>query len=168
MTEKTNELEEELEAPETLAAWQIHAYPHYERGPWWYIFTGIAGGGLIVTAFVTNNFLLAAIVVMVGVILLIQGGSRPPIIDVEITSLGIKRGGMFLTYRSISRFWIVYDPPVKILYLSVPQSLFSSIHIPLDGQDPLALREILKTFVKEDLERDREPLSDVLSRLFKI
>jgi hypothetical protein len=151
-----------------LASWQIHAFPHYERGALWYILTGIIGGVLLVTAFLTNNFLLAAIVVMVGVVLLIQGTAKPPVIDVRVEPLGIRRGTAFISYPSISRFWIVYDPPIKGLYLTVPRSLFTTIHIPIDDQDPVELRDMLKKYIHEDMEKDHEPISDAFSRIFKI
>lgn len=159
---------EQLTNPEVFAQWEIPAYSHYDRGPIWYIATGVIGGGLLITAVLTRNFLLAALVVMVGVVLVIQGGVHPPTIEVEVGSLGIRRGSHFFPYRSIARFWIVYDPPVKALYFTVPRSMFPTMHIPFDGEDPVEFREILKNFVKEDLSRDTEPVFETISRILKI
>jgi hypothetical protein len=159
---------EESKLEESLISWKIHAYPHYERGAWWYLAMGILGGALLVVSFMTHNFLLAAITVMVGIAIIIQGTSKPPVIDVEVTSMGIRRGSHFISFPSISRFWIVYDPPIKSLYLTVPRSIFPTVHIPIDGLDPLELREIIAKFAAEDTERDREPISDALARIFKI
>ncbi len=159
---------EQLSNPEVFARWQVSAYSHYERGALWYILTGIVGGGLLVIAFITYNFLLAALIIMVGVVLVIQGGVRPPTIEVELGSLGIRRGARFFPYRSINRFWIVYDPPIKALYLTVPRSMFQTLHIPIDDIDPAELRDLLKKYVKEDLERDSEPAFEILARILKI
>jgi hypothetical protein len=148
--------------------WLISAYPHYERGPLWYVLTGLIAGALIITAFVTYNFLLAVLIVMVGAVMVIQGGVRPPTIEVEITPIGIRRGSHFFAFSSIDHFWIVYDPPVKSLHFTVPRSLFPTIHIPIDDQDPVELRTTLKKFLREDLERDSEPALDTLARLLKI
>ncbi len=169
MSENEEKQDNEEVSEETNAvSWQIYAYPHYDRGALWFVLAGIAGGGLLIAALLTNNFLLAAIIVMVGVVIIVQGTARPPLIDVEIGEMGIRRGDSFINFRSISRFWIVYDPPIKSLYLNVPRSLFSTVRIPIDDQDPSHLRELLKKHVKEDLERDHEPLSDSISRIFKI
>jgi hypothetical protein len=159
---------DEERLPEPLISWKIHAYPHYERGAWWYIVMGVLGGALLVTSFITRNFLLAAITVMAGIALVVQGTAKPPIIDVHVTPQGIRRGSHFIRFPSISRFWIVYEPPIKCLYLNIPRSFFPTIHIPIEDQDPIELREILKQYAAEDLEHEHEPISDVLSRIFKI
>ena len=148
--------------------WQIPAYPHYERGTLWYVATGLIGGIVLIIAFWTNYFLLAVLIVMVGVVMVIQGGVRPPVIEVEIGPLGIRRGANFFPYSAIDRFWIVYDPPIKSLHFVVPRSLFPVNHIPIDDQDPVQLRAILKKFVREDIERDSEPVLDSISRILKI
>jgi hypothetical protein len=153
---------------EILAKWQIYAYPHYKRGPFWYVIASILGIGLVAVAFYTYNFLLAALVVMVGVVLMIMGAGEPPMIDVEIGTLGIRRGTRFFPYKSIGNFWIVYDPPIKSLHLVVPRSLFTTVHIPIDDQDPLELRAALKRYVREDMERDSEPIIDTVARILKI
>jgi hypothetical protein len=159
---------EQLSNPEVFARWQISAYSHYERGPIWYVLTGIVGGGLLVVAILTRNFLLAALIVMVGVVLVIQGGVRPPAIEVELGSLGLRRGSRFFPYRSINHFWIVYDPPIKVLYLTVPRSMFQTLHIPIDDQDTIEIRDLLKKYIKEDLSRDSEPVFETLARILKI
>jgi len=152
----------------SLISWKIYAYPHYDRGAWWYVAAGVLGGALLVAAFITHNFLLAVITVMAGIALVVQGTSKPPLIDVHVTPLGIHRGGHFISFPSISCFWIVYDPPIKSLYLNIPRSMFPMVHIPIDDQDPVELRNILKQYAAEDLEREHEPISDSLSRIFKI
>jgi hypothetical protein len=151
-----------------FAKWKIPAYPHYERGTLWYIVTGLIGGIILVIAFLTYNFLLAVLVVMVGVVMVIQGGVRPPTVEVEISPLGIRRGSHFSPYASIDHFWIVYDPPIKSLHFVVPHSLFPVNHIPIDDQDPVELRTTLKKFIREDTDRDAEPVLDSISRILKI
>jgi len=151
-----------------FAKWEIPAYPHYERGALWYVITGLIGGILVIIAFATYNFLLAVLVVMVGVVMVIQGGVRPPTIEVEVGPSGIKRGGHFYAYSSIDHFWIVYDPPIKGLHFVVPRSMFPTVHIPIDDQDPVELRATLKKFLREDIERDSEPVMDTVSRILKI
>jgi hypothetical protein len=151
-----------------MASWEIPAYQHYERGALWYVLAGIICGGLLIIAFFTSNFLLAVLVVLSSFVVVIQGGSHPPNIEISIEKTGIRRGSRFFPYKSIDRFWIVYDPPIKSLHFIVPRALFSIIHIPLDGQDPNELRMILKKYIHEDIERDSEPLSDSISRILKI
>lgn len=160
--------QEQTTGAQIFAKWQIHAYPHYERGTMWYVVTGIIGGIILIIAFWTYNFLLAVLIVMVGVVMVIQGGVQPPVIEVEISSLGIRRGSRFFPYAAIDHFWIVYDPPIKSLHFVVPRSMFPTNHIPIDDQNPIELRTILKKFIREDLDRDAEPVLDSISRILKI
>ncbi len=159
--------DQEKGAPNALK-WTIPAYPHYERGTMWYVMTGLIGGAVLVVAFLTYNFLLAVLIVMVGVVMVIQGGVKPPEIEVEIGPLGIRRGTHFFPYASIDRFWIIYDPPVKSMHFIVPRSLFPTNHIPIDDRNPLVLRDYLKKYLREDSERDTEPFLDTVSRILKI
>lgn len=159
---------EQENSAQNFFRWQIPAYPHYERGTLWYVLTGLIGGAVLVVAFLTYNFLLAVLIVMVGVVMVIQGGVKPPTIEVEIGPLGIRRGTHFYTYASIDRFWIVYDPPVKSMHFIVPRSVFSVNHIPIDDQNPVELRNHLKKYLREDAERDSEPILDTVSRILKI
>jgi hypothetical protein len=161
-------LSDQTASAQVFAKWQIPAYPHYERGTLWYVVTGLIGGVILVIAFLTYNFLLAVLIVMVGVVMVIQGGVRPPMVEVEIGALGVRRGAHFYPYASIDHFWIVYDPPVKSLHFIVPRSMFPTVHIPIDDQDPVELRATLKKFIREDLERDSEPVLDTVSRILKI
>jgi hypothetical protein len=156
------------EGNRVFAKWQTFSYPHYERGVVWYAVTGLIAGIILLAAFWTFNFLLAVVVLMVAVVMVIQGGVRPPTIEIEINTLGIRRGARFYSYKSIDNFWIVYDPPIKSLHLIVPRSLFPTVHIPIDGENPVELRTILKQFIREDLDRDTEPVLDSVSRILKI
>jgi len=151
-----------------FAKWTIPAYPHYERGTLWYVITGIVSGIILVIAFLTYNFLLAVIIVMVAVVMVIQGGVKPPDIEVEVSQLGIRRGSHYFPYSSIDHFWIVYDPPIKSLHFHMPRTVFPMNHIPLDGQNPVELRAFLKKHLREDIERDSEPVMDMVSRILKI
>jgi hypothetical protein len=105
---------------QVYAKWQTFSYPHYDRGVLWYVITGLVAGAILLIAFWTFNFLLAVVVLMVGVVMVIQGGVRPPIIEIEVGPLGIRRGARFYAYKSIDHFWIVYDPPIKSLHFIAP------------------------------------------------
>ena len=105
---------------------------------------------------------------MVAVVLVLQGTAHPPVIDVEVGPLGIRRGKTFFPYAAITHFWIIYDPPLKSLYFTVPRSITPTIHVPIDDQDPTELRELLKRFIKEDPSRDTGPMLDSLARILKI
>jgi len=153
---------------EILMTWKTPAYAHYERGAWWYVILGLSAGGLLVTAFWTDNFLLAVLVIMAAVVLVIQGSVHPSVVDVEIGSAGIRVGENFFAYRSLDNFWIVYDPPLKSLHLTVPRSLLGMVHVPIDDQDPNQIREHLKKFVREDLTKDSEPILESISRILRI
>jgi hypothetical protein len=166
MSEQNEQNTEDSER--VYAKWQALSYPHYERGVLWYAVTGLIAGLILIASFWTYNFLLAVVVLMVAIVMVIQGGTKPPTIEIEITAQGIRRGPRFFNFKSIDNFWIVYEPPVKSLHIIVPRSIFPTVHIPIEGQNPVELRNILKQFIKEDLTRESEPVFDTISRILKI
>ena len=64
-----------------------------------------------------------------------------------ITEDGLLVGNEFFPYEKIKNFYIIYQPPdVKMLYFDPKNILRPLIGIPLDDQNPSAIREILSTF----------------------
>ena len=90
-------------------------------------------------------------------------------VEFQITEDGILVNQRFYEYKTLKNFYIIYEPPeVKTLYFE-PKSIFSPrVPIDLGSQDPVKIREILKQYLAEDLERENEPLSDQTSRLLKL
>ena len=118
---------------------------------------------------VSANFLFALIIVLVGLILYLSLVIEPADLRIAVTEDGIELGHAFYRYKEIQNFWFIYEPPaVRSLYVEFKGALQPRIRIDLMDQNPNKVRTHLGRFVREDLEQDDEPLSDVIGRLLKI
>ena len=82
---------------------------------------------------------------------------------------GIAVGSQFYEWSDIKNFRIVYQPPeVKKLYIDLKNNLLQDFSIPLEDQSPLMVRDILKKYLKEDLTKTEETLTDRLNRWLRI
>ncbi len=152
-----------------LAEWQIPEYIKYERSFAWYISTIGFGAFFLVHALLTANFLFAIIILLIGSILFIHERRHPDMIDFLIMETGIALGDKFYSYKELSSFWVVYEPPaVKLLYFGVQGSLRKEIPIHLEDQNPVQIRRILLDYLYEDLEREDEATEEALSRLLRV
>ena len=90
-------------------------------------------------------------------------------VSFKITEDGIAINGKLYEYKVIKNFYIIYEPPeVKTLYFE-PKSLLSPrIPIALEDQNPVEIRQILRQYLTEDIDREDEPVSDQTSRLLKL
>jgi len=152
-----------------ILAWQVDAFPYFERSRLWYVVAVILGAVCIIFAIATANFLFALIVLITGVIILITSFRKAERMDVIITDLGMVIGEAFYAFNEIKDFSVVYHPPsVRTLYLGFSSVLRPLLSIPLEEMDPNAVRETLLAFCKEDTERNAESLTDTMRRLYKL
>ena len=90
--------------------------------------------------------------------------NRPAtMIDFYITPVGVKFGGNFRYFREFSHFYMIYQEyGIKNLYLEFRNPLLGRMVVPLDGQDALAIRLLLLKNLREDLDREAEPVAEQL------
>jgi hypothetical protein len=154
---------------EVLITWKFPEYEELKRGKAWYIIGGIVIILLFIYSYFTNNPLFALIVLIGAILTVILARRKPELVDIFITNTGVLIGNTFTHYRDFKDFAIVYQPPeVKKLYLETRGALKPRFTIPLEDINPLAVREILLDYLDEDLEREEEASSEVLTRLFKL
>lgn len=153
----------------TLVKWEVDEYPRYHRPMGWYVGAFVVGGALVLYALVTLNFLFALIIVIFGIILALSA-ARPPLrFGFSITEDGVEVGHRFIPWKEVERFWIIYEPPdVKNLYIDFVSPIRPRVSVPLEDTDPNVVRRALLTYVKEDLSKEDEPLSDFLGRVLRI
>ncbi|MCR4280219.1 MAG: DUF5673 domain-containing protein [Candidatus Komeilibacteria bacterium] len=154
---------------QTLIAWAIPEYEQYDRGRLWYIIAGIVAALLLVYSFFSANVLFGLIIVIAGVTIFLMDRQRPALIDLHLTTKGIIAGQKFHDYTEIKSFYIIYNPEeIKKLFLEFHSVLKPRLNIELDDQNPNEIRTLLKQYIEEDLEKEEEPLSESLGRMFKL
>ncbi len=152
-----------------LLEWEFYDRPYYQRGRLWYSVMLIIGSLLLLYALITANFLFALIVVMFALVIYVSTIFEPAKLRFTVTEDGIEMGDSFVPFREVEKFWFYYDPPVvKNLYLEFNNTFRPRMRVDLGEQNPNRVREALARFIREDLEQVDEPLSDIISRIFKL
>jgi len=159
-----------IETYNEITSWIIPEYDKHERSRFWYIGASIASGLALIYAFWTSNFLFAVIIIIAATIIILNDNREPEKIKFALTSEGLVINNKFIDFDDLKNFSIIYKPSygVKKLYFEFKNVLRPRLSIYLDNMNPLPIREILLNYLPEDLERENEPLSEQLGRLFKI
>ena len=124
---------------------------------------------VIIYCFFAQNFLFALIAILVGVILVVHSQQQPPELDCHIFEDGVKAGNKFYEWEDIKAFRIVYEPPhAKFLYIDLKNVLARDFAIPLNDQNPLQVREVLKRYLMEDLTRPYESINERINRWLRL
>jgi hypothetical protein len=164
------ELEAQQERQQELVHWEWETIEKNKkaRGIGWFFLAGIAFIGLSIYSIRTDNLLFLFSFLLVISIYVIQHLKGDLPMKIKITDQGIWRGEYFYAYREIGQFWIIYDPPMKNLYIDFGSILKPGLVIPLHGVNPVRLRETLRLYLKENLEREYPSLSEVLGDSLKL
>ncbi len=176
MNEAYENQEESVDANEPaplgyeIVSWETPEYLKHERAHWWYWLYGIAIACMLIYAVVTSNFLFAVILIIGTLTLIISDARHPEPIIVVITTEGVVVGNRFYDYDEMRHFTIIYKPmhDVRRVYFEFKSAIKHRLSLPLHDVDPIIVRDNLLKYIPEDLERDEEPLSEVLGRLLKL
>lgn len=162
-------IKENINPGNIVHQWSFKEYEKYVRGRRWYVVMALLAAALIIYAIVSGNYLFALIVILFGIILFLQDMQEPGKMDFAITDLGVVLGTKYYPYSDLDNFWIIYNPPeIKTLYFQTKSAIKHRLNIPLVDVNPIDVRDYLNQFLSEDLKQEEEPLSDRISRLFKI
>ncbi|HAT03696.1 MAG TPA: hypothetical protein DCS29_02885 [Candidatus Magasanikbacteria bacterium] len=162
-------INDEVLVGNTLHEWSVPEYEQHNRNRAWYILMSVLGIGFVVYAIITSNFLFALVIVLFAVIIFLQSHQEPIIIPFKITELGLIVNNRFYLYSELSDFYIIYNPPeIKVLFIETLSATRPTLRIPLMDEDPNAIRSTLREFVEENLEKEEEPLSDMLGRKWQL
>jgi len=132
----------------------------------WFIIFGVLSLGLIGFSIYTRNLMTIITFVLISVIALFFALQRPQLVTFKLTSTGISANRIFYPYRNIKKFWIVYGSQAKALHFETIAYLNSQVSLELGKQDPLEVRQFLKKYLPEDLDKE-EPFADILARRLK-
>lgn len=152
------------------SSWKFPEVVSYNRTKRWYYIAGVFWLFCFGYAILTGNFMFAGIMVMGSFVYFYSQSEASKDIVFNITEEGIEVGRHSYLYKELSAFWIVYEPSenVKTLYFDFKNKLYTSLSVPLMGQNPLSVREILLRYLPEDLQKEEEPMSDIFNRAIKL
>ncbi len=152
-----------------LLSWNFPEFDPTPRTHRWYLWFGICSALLIALGMFTDNFLFSLIVVLVALIIFLRNWRRPANIHFAFTPQGLHVGRNFYSMKELQEFWLAYKPPVEdTLYFEFNSMWRPTLGIPLMGNNPLQIREVLLQYLPENLEKDEEPLADSLARILHL
>ncbi len=153
----------------TLAKWNFQEFTKYERSKKWYFWIFVLIAVCLIYSIVAVNFLFAVIIIMATITFILINKREPEQITISITEDGLEVEERYFPYEEIKNFYIIYQPPeVKTLFINFKSVTRPRLPVPLENQNPLEIRKILNEYLEEDLEKEDEPISEGLSRWFKI
>jgi len=162
-------LDNSVNIGEVLHEWTIAEYENHQRNLFWYIFMLVTGLLLVGYALFSGNFLFALIIILFAIIMFLQSQQHAPRMPFRICELGVIINNRFYSYRELKDFYVVYNPPeIKTLFLETNSSLRPQLRIPLMDVDPNEVRFTLREFLPEDVEKEEEPISDMIARRWLI
>lgn len=163
------EVESSLIALQDAFVWETPSHVQYQRSPTWYLSMGVLSLFLLAYAIWQENFLFAFFILLADIVLIVgnQREARPVL--VQIGDNGVAWDGALHLFQDLEHFAIIYDPPyAKTLYIQKRSGINPTIHIDLGDQDPVAIREHLRQYLRENLDLSTEYSSDILGRLLRI
>jgi len=159
----------DVQVSQAIFSWRHPDFAPYPKDRKWYMISIILLLVSVAWSFWQQNYLFGVFLIMFYMVVLLYENRPPEMIDCVITPIGVKIGSKFYYWRQIDHFFMIYRAQgIKNLYVEFKNPLNGRLIIPLDGQDAVAIRDYLLRFVREDLEREAEPLSEQLRRFLKL
>ncbi|MCX6763187.1 MAG: hypothetical protein NTZ97_00410 [Candidatus Moranbacteria bacterium] len=142
--------EEEITIENALHQWQAVEYEVYRADPKWYLVMILLLLGIVAYAVYTNSPLMAITFILIGVLGYIFFHREPKTLTFSITKKGVWAGKELAEFEKIDSFWIFYEPEdIKVVSFRMKGRLIPYIRIPVGGEEPVKLREILIKHIPE-------------------
>ena len=152
-----------------FAKWNFPEFTKYERSKAWYFWMTFLVVLLLAYSVITINFLFAVIIIIAAITYLLIYRHDPEYVTFSIREDGLEDDERFFPFEAIKSFYIIYQPPeVKTLFFEFKSLIKPRLAIPLENQNPVEIRKILLKYLEEDLEKEDEPFSEGLGRMFKL
>jgi len=153
-----------------IITWKVPEYSNNKKSTKWFITAGSIASLLLLYSFLTANFAFAVFIILAVMVIILRNKDEVKLIDIAITGDGVVVGEQFYDYDKIKNFAIIYKPDddKKNLYFEFKNVLLPRLSIALEGINPLLVRENLLKYLEEDLDRIDIPLSEQLTKLFKL
>ena len=145
-----SKLESNENIGEVFYSWQAPEFETYEKSKNWYIVAALFIIVMVVYAIFTNGPIMAITFILIGIVGYIYSQRNPRTITFSITSKGVLADKQFYLYDNIFSFWIFYEPThTKVISLHTKASMLPFVHIPIENENPVKLRELLMQNIPE-------------------
>lgn len=148
-------------APEAVE-WLALEFEERERGPYWFLFPGVAALALMIFAVLTKSWFFAAFVLLAFVVLWAYVKRGPRQIACKIGEEGVRAGETVYPYSDIKSFWIFERGETRDLSLETKSVFSPYLNLPLGDTDPEKVRGLLLQFIPET--EHKELATDQIAR----
>ncbi len=152
-----------------LATWKFPEHQARQRGKAWHVFFFLIGGAAMIWSLFTANFLFLMIILIAWTVIYVSGRRKPQMLQFTILEDGLLVNNKFYPFDDIEKFWVIYKPPhSKYVYFHFKTFWKPELVIPLERAQPTKVREILLDYLKEDISKEDENISETISREYKL
>jgi len=163
-TRDLREVDDDVEDVATLFEWHALEHNHLPKSQRWFVVLAASITALVVFFIVMSNFIGAITTALVGGLMYYVAQQKPEVVRYRIMVDGVAINNTLYHYRDLDAFNIIYEPgETKTVILRSKRKLSPYIHMEIGEADPVAIRDVLLEFAREDLDLD-EPFVDVLAR----
>jgi hypothetical protein len=150
-----------------LLEWQsLDSHPH-ERSSRWYMTGGICVLAFAAYGLFDGSWSTALLALLIGGIYFLLRNSKPNVLTIRITQMGIHRGNDFLQWSMLSDFWILVGETSTELHIIQRKMLEPEVVIFINDINPADVRETLLQFLPERAGMQERPL-DTLGKILKL
>lgn len=163
-THDLRDIDDDVEDIATLYEWQAQEHNHQPKNPAW--FMALAAGATLIVGVLAllGNLIGAVTMAAMGALTYFIAQREPKVARYRILVDGVAINTLLYHYRDLAAFNIVYEPGhTKTVILRSKRLLAPLLHMEIGDADPVAIRDILLEFLREDQEMD-EPVVDIIAR----
>jgi len=151
-------------------SWKIDEVNKHPKSKRWYIIASTIAVALIVYAIIDRNYFFALIIIISSGLIVFYDNEPAKEVDLTLKYDGVEIAKKFFPYETMINFYIVYRPKedIKKLFFEFKNPIKHRLSIPLKNQNPVEIRDYLLQYLDEDLEKEHEPLSEGLAKIFRL
>ncbi len=163
-TDDLREVDDDVEDVATMLEWRAEEHNHQPKSATWYAVLAGAITVISVGFLLFGNIIAAITIGFVGAMTYFVAQKDPAVIRYRLLTEGIAFNNMLYHYRDLDAFNIVYEPGhTKTVLLRSNRTFSPLLHMEIGEADPVAIRDVLIEFVREDQDLN-EPLVDIWAR----
>jgi|SRR3989344_7197266 len=134
--------------PEKIS-WGALEYVYKEKTREWFWAFGIIVLSITAASIILDNYLFAVLVILSAFIIIMFSFRRPNLVDFELNRSGVVIEKNLFPYASLDSFWVEENDARKKILIKSKKIMMPLIVIPLEENDPNAVRDFLKQFISE-------------------
>ncbi len=149
-----------------LMSWETDEFNYYHKSKLWFVVGGLLFFVLVGYFVISKQIITSITFILLGITVYMFSIKKPRKITCSIGNRGISVDKFTYPYKDLNSFWIFFEPPeFKVISLKHKKAYLPHIHIPFGDEDPIKIRKMLVSFLRE--EEQEESFSDRVARYLK-